>query len=76
MSQNQSTAGTQHTRTARLKFLAARPALIALAAGTIAGSTAVAVAATASSAHPAAPTAAALNSSIRILGLGVFDSAG
>lgn len=58
MSQNQSAARTPHTRKARLKSLAARPALIALvAAGMIAGSTGMAVAATASSAHPAAPTA-------------------
>ena len=59
MSQNQSAARTQHTRKARLKSLAARPALIALAAaGMIAGSTGIAVAATSSSTHPtAAPTA-------------------
>jgi hypothetical protein len=58
MSQNESAARTQHTRTARLKSLAARPALVALvAAGMIAGSTGMAVAATSSSAHPAALTA-------------------
>jgi len=54
MSQNQSAAPTRHTRTARLKSLAARPALIALvAAGAIAGSTGMAVTVTASPAHTA-----------------------
>jgi hypothetical protein len=39
MSQNESAARFRHTRTARLKVLAARPALITLtAAGMIAGS--------------------------------------
>ncbi len=59
MSQNQSTARTPHTRKARLKALAARPALIALAAaGVIAGSTGLAAAAS-SPAHLAAHTASA-----------------
>jgi anti-sigma factor RsiW len=54
MSQYQPTAPTQPARTARLKTLAARPVLIALmAAGMIAGSTGLAVAATTSPAHPA-----------------------
>ena len=60
MSQNESAARTQHTGKARLKSLAARPAVIALvAAGMIAGSTgmAVAVAATSSPAHHVAPVA-------------------
>ena len=35
MSQNQSTARAQHTGKARLRFLAARPALITLVAGRI-----------------------------------------
>ena len=62
MSQNQSAARTPHTRTARLKSLAARPALIALvAAGMIAGSTGMAVAATALSAHPAGLSATGQN---------------
>jgi hypothetical protein len=51
MSQNQSTARTQHTSKARLRSLAAKPALITLvAAGMIAGSTGIAAAATSSSA--------------------------
>ena len=54
MSQNQPATRTQHTRNARLKSLAGRPALIALvAAGMIAGSAGIAAAAT----SPAAPTA-------------------
>jgi hypothetical protein len=59
MSQSESAARTQHTRKARLKSLAARPALIALAAaGMIAGSAGMAAAAPSSSAHPGAPAAA------------------
>jgi len=47
MSQNESTAQTQHTSKAPLKSLAARPVLITLvAAGMIAGETCIAVAAT------------------------------
>jgi hypothetical protein len=51
VNRNESTARTRHTRKARLKSLAARPALTALvAAGMIAGSTGMAVAVTSSSA--------------------------
>ena len=58
MSQNQSAARTQHTVKARLKSLAARPALTALmAGGMLAGSAGMAVIATVSSAAPAAAVA-------------------
>jgi len=52
MSQNQSTARTRHTRNP-LKSLAARPLIALATAGMIAGSTGLAVVATASSALPA-----------------------
>jgi hypothetical protein len=75
MSQNQSAARTQHTRKARLQSLAARPAMIALAAaGMIAGSTGIAVAATASPALPAASAALGGNTPVCMPGYVLKDN--